>query len=588
MPATKNCERHHALLGPVLMALVLMWGLVLGVPVLGSHTSVAGAQTMFQGDCPGLAGLTVQWQGTWTVPDLGSGTWSGPMTIDDLGDLSGTAFSGGTQSTWTGNVQTDCKTLTYSAGFTGGSSISSGTNDFSVDYTNNTLVFDANFQVTLGATVYPGGTALGTGYAVPTVSIIPPSPPALPTSSGPVTYTVTVIGTGPEYPAPTPTGEIFGNDGQGGVCTPNPEPLVSGSANCTIPGESAGTAYTIGAAYSGDGNYTTAGGSLPIATGVSNGNATDSTMVSDPSDLVTVTGNGGSGSDTATEVSYGSDPVLDLMDGTNFFDVAVSQPSGFTSIVVQDCNNVVPNSTILEWYNGLSWQPVEVPTGNTTFPYGQTYSPPGCVSAVLSSSPATSPSLADLNHTVFGAVASRSFGNVDSANASTGHAFSLTVRTSGSPIPSITETGKLPKGLRLKDNHNGTATLSGTLRRTSGGLYQPTIIATYGSGVNAQVMKQVLTLFVFQPPTMKGRVPAHAHIGSHYTARLRAKGFPLPTIKESGLLPRGIGPSGDTNGKFTLSGTPAVGSEGTYLITITASNGEGTPIKKSVSLVVSG
>ena len=583
MPAT-NRTHNRTLVGPAVLSLVLAAGFVLGVPVVGGHTAVASADQNFQSDCPGLAGLTVQWQGNFNVPGLGSGTWSGPMTIDDLGDLSGTATSGGTTSSWAGNVQDDCTTLTYTAAFTGGSSVSSGTNDFSVDYTNNTLVFEANFQVTLGTTIYPGGTATGTGYAVPTVTITPPSPPALPTSSGPVTYTFTVTGTGPEYPAPTPMNDVFGNDGQSGMCMINPAPLVSGSATCTIPGESAGTAYTIGAAYTGDGNYTTATGSMTIATGVSDGSTTDSTMVNDSSDQVTVTGNGGTSSDTATEVGYGSDPVQDLMDGTNFFDLAVSQPSGFTSIIVQDCNKVVPNSTVLQWYNGISWQPVEVPAGNTTFPYGQTYSPPGCVSAVLSNSPATSPSLAALNHTVFGAIASRTINSADSANASTRHPFSLTVTTSGSPTPSITETGKLPKGLRLKDHHNGTATLSGTPRRTSGGLYQPTITATYGSG---QVVRQVFTLFVFQPPTMKGRVPAHAHVGSPYTASLTAKGFPLPTIKESGRLPNGINPSGDTNGKFTLTGTPEVGSAGTYPITITASNGEGVPVKKSVSLEVS-
>src|SRR4051812_15096571 len=38
---------------------------------------------------------------------------------------------------------------------------------------------------------------------------------------------------------------------------------------------------------------------------------------------------------------------------------------------------------------------------------------------------------------------------------------SFTITTSGTPTPTITETGKLPGGIKFKDNGNGTATLFG-------------------------------------------------------------------------------------------------------------------------------
>src|SRR5262249_12469038 len=42
----------------------------------------------------------------------------------------------------------------------------------------------------------------------------------------------------------------------------------------------------------------------------------------------------------------------------------------------------------------------------------------------------------------------------------------FTVRTTGLPIPTLTASG-LPSGVTLQDNHDGTATLSGTVRGTA-------------------------------------------------------------------------------------------------------------------------
>jgi hypothetical protein len=71
---------------------------------------------------------------------------------------------------------------------------------------------------------------------------------------------------------------------------------------------------------------------------------------------------------------------------------------------------------------------------------------------------------------------------------------SFTVTTTGTPTPTITKSGKLPKRLRFVDNGNGTATLSGPPR--TAGRFHLTITATFGTGDSAFVVTQSFTLTV--------------------------------------------------------------------------------------------
>src|SRR5262249_41954585 len=64
-------------------------------------------------------------------------------------------------------------------------------------------------------------------------------------------------------------------------------------------------------------------------------------------------------------------------------------------------------------------------------------------------------------------------------------------------------------------------------------------------------------------------------------------GFPTATtITHSGALPSGVSFLGNGNGTATLSGTPAAGTAGTYVLTITASNGINPHPRPSFTLVV--
>ena len=87
----------------------------------------------------------------------------------------------------------------------------------------------------------------------------------------------------------------------------------------------------------------------------------------------------------------------------------------------------------------------------------------------------------------------------DSATFTVGTSSSLTVRTTGTPVPGLSETGALPAGVTFVDNGDGTGTLSGTPTAGSGGVYPLTITAANGATPSAV---QTLTLTVDEAPSV--------------------------------------------------------------------------------------
>src|SRR5215831_20881106 len=74
---------------------------------------------------------------------------------------------------------------------------------------------------------------------------------------------------------------------------------------------------------------------------------------------------------------------------------------------------------------------------------------------------------------------------IASANSTTftvGTLGTFSVTTTGTPTPSLTETGTLPGGVTFKDNGNGTGTLSGTPAVGIGKAYSITFTASNGVG----------------------------------------------------------------------------------------------------------
>jgi hypothetical protein len=106
-------------------------------------------------------------------------------------------------------------------------------------------------------------------------------------------------------------------------------------------------------------------------------------------------------------------------------------------------------------------------------------------------------------------------------------------------------------------------------RFPSGGSY--TIVATYAGDPNFASSTASLTQVVYQRPVITSANHATASAGVSFSFQVTASGYPAPSFSETGALPKGV--SFSSTG--LLSGTPAAGTGGIYLITITASNAGG-------------
>ena len=178
--------------------------------------------------------------------------------------------------------------------------------------------------------------------------------------------------------------------------------------------------------------------------------------------------------------------------------------------------------------------------------------------------------------------------SITSAAATTfaeGSAGSFTVTSAGIPNATLSESGALPSGVTFVDNGNGTATLAGTPATGTNGVYPLTISATNGIPPAAH---QSFTLTVDGPPAITSAATATFTEGSNGSFTVTTTGTPTPALSESGTLPAGVSFVDNGNGTASLAGTPAVGTEGVYPITIGATNGQSPDATQSFTLTVDG
>ena len=98
--------------------------------------------------------------------------------------------------------------------------------------------------------------------------------------------------------------------------------------------------------------------------------------------------------------------------------------------------------------------------------------------------------------------------------------------------------------------------------------------------------QQSFTLTVYQAPAITSASSTTFAVGASGSFSVTSTGTPIPTLSETGPLPSGVTFTPNGNGTATLAGAPAAGTGGTYGITITASNGVGTPAQQSFTLTV--
>jgi hypothetical protein len=149
----------------------------------------------------------------------------------------------------------------------------------------------------------------------------------------------------------------------------------------------------------------------------------------------------------------------------------------------------------------------------------------------------------------------------------------------------LSETGALPTGVHFTDNHNGTATLSGT--PTVGGIFTITINANNGV---APETAQTFTLTVNGPPVWTSPNIATFLTGNHcgtYTLTTTAAGSPGATrITETGELPTGLTFHDIGDGTATISGcVNGITATKSFSITFTATNPVGTATQSFTVIV---
>ncbi|HEY1671494.1 MAG TPA: putative Ig domain-containing protein [Streptosporangiaceae bacterium] len=164
----------------------------------------------------------------------------------------------------------------------------------------------------------------------------------------------------------------------------------------------------------------------------------------------------------------------------------------------------------------------------------------------------------------------------------TGVAGTYNITTTGSPAPSLTESGTLPAGMSFTDNKDGTGTISGTPADGSAGTYAVSISATNASGSTA-TLALTITVNAAAAPTLT--VPAADFTQNQAGGvTITATGAPTPKITESGTVPDGLTFTDNGDGTATLSGTPT--AAGSTDLQITASNGIGSDATQTMTVVV--
>jgi len=163
---------------------------------------------------------------------------------------------------------------------------------------------------------------------------------------------------------------------------------------------------------------------------------------------------------------------------------------------------------------------------------------------------------------------------------------SFTVTATGTPTPTINDSGALPTGVSFTNNGNGTATLSGTPAAGTGGTYPITFTAANGT----TDATQNFTLTVFQAPTITTQpVSQTVTDGNAATFSVAATGVPTLTyqwqyLSGSTWKPFGAG-TGYNTATLTTFATTAAYNGLQFRVVVTDGNGL-TATSNTVTLTV--
>ncbi len=161
----------------------------------------------------------------------------------------------------------------------------------------------------------------------------------------------------------------------------------------------------------------------------------------------------------------------------------------------------------------------------------------------------------------------------------------FTIHTTGTPTASIALGGTLPAWLTFVDNTDGTASLLGIPDAGGPASYSLTVTATNGIAPDAT---QSFTLFVNNPPpAITSADNATFVVGTLASFTVRTyPPVPAATLSFTGTLPSNFTFTDNGDGTATISGNAPAGSEGSYPINISASNGTPPNAGQSFTITV--
>jgi alpha-tubulin suppressor-like RCC1 family protein len=163
--------------------------------------------------------------------------------------------------------------------------------------------------------------------------------------------------------------------------------------------------------------------------------------------------------------------------------------------------------------------------------------------------------------------------------------FRFTVTTSGKPVPTITETGKLPAGVTFVDNGDETASLTGAAENGTAGSYPITLTASNGVGKPATQPFTFIVTSKRSAPTITSAAADTVPFGVSFSFTVTTTGYPPPNLTRKDPLPAGVKFTDNRDGTATISGVPTKKTVGVHLLTLIAKNRAGK-VTQAFSLII--
>lgn len=539
--------------------------------------------------------FTEQMPGSFLVTTLGfpvaSLTETGPLpsgvTFTDNHD--GTASLAGTPAVGTSNLYPITITANNGAGASTTQAFTLTVNSTAAITSGSTTTFTVGsagfFSITTMGTPAPSLTFTGT---LPTGASFVDNGNGTATLSGTPTAS-----TANNYPL-----AITANNGVGTAAVQN-FTLVVNQGAAILSGNS--TTFTVGVA----GTFTvmTSGSPTPALTETPPLVPTGVTFVDNGNGTATLSGTPAAGTGGTYPITITANNGVDLP-AVQTFTLNINQNPAITSANMATFNELVMGSfTVTSAGNPL---PTLTEVGN--LPNGVTFTNNGDGTAFLGGVPAAG-SAGQYGFTITAAngvlpsatqtftltvTPDLSFISSNSTSFITGVLSQFTIRTAGTPLPTLTYSGALPAGVTFTAGANGTATLGGTAQAATEGTYPITFTAVNGTGASA-TQPFILTI---QPPGESAPVITSANhatfvlgllagdgVSNPYNFfRVTTTGFPVPALTVTGLPASSFRDNHD--GTATIAFTPT--ATGTQRFRITATGPLGLTAAQNFTLTTVG